>query len=196
MARVYADDIDKLRIPMPASSNWGDPKGRVDPEVLRAASWGTDFDVDARRNSIAQALMPPPQAQAPTAAQQYLQAIGWGGTEQQYYDSLGGPQAAIAQRNAILGGGGSMLPAVVPQTGMTGIGAPAAPQTGMSGIGAPAAQPTQDDYLRTMMQLDWGPNGPPPEFGIPWSPEPFKDTISGGASGSAAGTGATGGDTG
>jgi len=65
MARVYADDIDKLRIPMPASSNWGDPKGRVDPEVLRAASWGTDFDVDARRNAIAAALTPPPAAPAP-----------------------------------------------------------------------------------------------------------------------------------
>jgi len=65
--RVYADDIDKLRIPMPASSNWGDPKGRVDPEVLRAAAWGTDFDPGSR-NAIAAALTPPPAPPAPGGA--------------------------------------------------------------------------------------------------------------------------------
>jgi len=189
MARVYADDIDKLRIPMPASSNWGDPKGRVDPEVLRAAAWGTDFDPGSR-NSITQALTQQQPAAGPTPAQQYLQAIGWGGTEQQYYDSLGGPAAAIAQRNAILGGG-----AAAPSTTTFAGSSPSSGPVG--GFGAAPAQPTQEDYYRNMQQLDWGPNGPPPEYApFPWSPQPFKDVYSGGASGSAAGTGATGGDTG
>jgi len=152
--RVYADDIDKLRIPMPAASNWGDPKGRVDPEVLRAAAWGTDFDPGSR-NSIAAALTPPPAAPAP----------------------------------AVNTGGFSGFPGVVPQTNVPG--------TANYIPGTPAAQPTQQDYYQNMMQLDWGPNGPPPEYApFPWSPQPFKDVYSGGASGSAAGTGATGGDTG
>jgi hypothetical protein len=123
--KVLPTDIDNLRIATPAAENFGDPRGRVDPNVLRAAAWGTDFEPGSR-NSIAQAITPPPAAGAPggaggglTPAQQYLQAIGWQGTEQQFYDSRGGPDAAIAQRNAILGGGGG---GSVPQQSVGGAG--------------------------------------------------------------------------
>jgi hypothetical protein len=165
--RVYADDIDKLRIPMPASSNWGDPKGRVDPEVLRAAAWGTDFDADARRNAIAAALTPPPAAP-------------------QQFGGVGAPAPGVG-----LAGGGSLFGAVTPQTNVPG--------TANYIPGTPAAQPTQQDYYQNMMQLDWGPNGPPPEYApFPWAPRSLLggDYSGGGASGSAAGTGGPGGDTG
>ena len=60
--RVYAQDIDNLRLPAPAG--FGDPKGMVDKNALRAAAWGTDFDPGSR-NSITQALTQQPAAQQP-----------------------------------------------------------------------------------------------------------------------------------
>jgi hypothetical protein len=135
MAKITAMDVDNLRIPTPAAENFGDPRGRADPDVLRAAAWGTDFDVNGRRNAIAQALtsQPAAQAQGPTAAQQYLQAIGWQGTEQQYYDSLGGNEAAMAMyRNA--GGGGAAAPSTTTFAGSSPSSGP------VGGFGATPAQ--------------------------------------------------------
>jgi len=135
MAKITGMDVDNLRIPTPAAENFGDPRGRADPDVLRAAAWGTDFDVNGRRNAIAQALtsQPAAQAQGPTAAQQYLQAIGWQGTEQQYYDSLGGNEAAMAMyRNA--GGGGAAAPSTTTFAGSSPSSGP------VGGFGATPAQ--------------------------------------------------------
>ena len=162
--KVTPQDIDNLRLPAPAG--FGDPKGMVDKNALRAAAWGTDFDPGSR-NSITQAL-----TQQQPAAQQ---PIGVGPIA---------PGVGIEH-------GGTLFGAVTPQTNVPG--------TANYIPGTPAAQPTQQDYYQNMMQLDWGPNGPPPEYApFPWAPRSLLggDYSGGGASGSAAGTGGPGGDTG
>lgn len=53
--RITAQEIDELR--MPPSVFGGDPRGAVDPAALLAASWGTPYDVDARRAAITKALL-------------------------------------------------------------------------------------------------------------------------------------------
>ena len=175
MARVYADDIDKLRIPMPASSNWGDPKGRVDPEVLRAASWGTDFDVDARRNSIAAALTPPPAAPAPAPVGGSFLAGSLGGA------GSGNVFGAIPTPDRSVPGTANYAP---------GSTSPYPPQQPGVPVGLDPSITAQDwqNILAAnpgFAQMDWGQGSP---FGLNNSP--------GGSAGSAAGTGGVGSDTG
>ena len=113
MAKITPFDVDSYRVP---EAGFGDPRGRVPYDVLRAAAWGTDYN--GPRNAIAQALTGPPPGAAPapgpqmvmgggSAEQAYLNAIGWQGTDQQYYQSLGllpggtpSPQVAAQARQA------------------------------------------------------------------------------------------------
>ena len=182
MAKITGADVDNLRIPTPAAENFGDPRGRADPDVLRAAAWGTDFDVNARRNAIAQALTPPPAAPQP-----------FGGPL-----GVGPPAPGVG-----LEGGGSLFGAVSPLDHSV-------PGTANYIPGATSPYPSKTN--------DWpvGVAVPPGVDGVPWAqvlasnPDLAQmnwgggygsagmgaDWQSGGASGSAAGTGGTGGDTG
>jgi hypothetical protein len=176
--RVYAQDIDNLRLPAPAG--FGDPKGMVDKNALRAAAWGTDFDPGSR-NSITQALTQQPAAQQP---------IGGGG--------VGPPATGVGAA----GGGGvfgavSPLDHSVPGTAnyIPGSTSPYPPKNndwptgvyvppGMEGVPWSQVLASNPD----LAQMNWGGGYGSAGMGADWQ--------SGGASGSAAGTGATGGDTG
>lgn len=60
---------------VPATQNYGDPRGMVDPDALRAAAMGLPYDMQARRDAIAarlaqnQALQNPPTPPPPAITQ-------------------------------------------------------------------------------------------------------------------------------
>ena len=54
----------------PVSFNTGDPRGMVDPEALRVHAQGGPYDMNARRNSIAAALVAQQAAPQPQLQQQ------------------------------------------------------------------------------------------------------------------------------
>ena len=61
--------VEETRSPV-AGVNTGDPRGMVDPEALRVHAQGGPYDMNARRNSIAAALVAQQAAPQPQLQQQ------------------------------------------------------------------------------------------------------------------------------
>lgn len=65
-----------------------DPQGMVDPEALQAMAWGTDYDVEARRNAIAARIAANKTAQEAYGKSSGAAGRSWGEEMQTLYGPI------------------------------------------------------------------------------------------------------------